>query len=336
MKALIQTAPGEPAEVLKLIDIEDPQPGPGDVLIDVLLSSVHHGDLAMIRSLSVMPEGDDHVRRGSEAVGIVRALGTDAGRQGNLNVGDRVIGFPAMGAWAQRVVVPASAAIPVPPELGDEAAAQLMVNYATARIVMRGLRKSVVPDALGAGVVLVTGASTVVGRLLLHFLQTEGLSAVGLTRSRASANRVATELANAQVVATDGGDWRARVTEAAAGKKIVGVLDCVFGPLLGELAPLLANDAAIVTYGALGGHTLGIGAPALVNRQFVIRGVVFVRWFSDLSPEEQAQDIRSAIALAGEQPLLFKTAAVHGLAEFRQAIASVEAQDRDGFVFVKP
>jgi len=174
MRAAVQNALGEPANALRLIDIKDRyQLTPGEVLIDVKLSPVHHGDLQLTRSQPNIPEDVGFVRRGSEAVGIVRALGSDVERQGNLKVGDRVIGFPAVGSWAQSVAIPAPAAIPIPPELSDEVAAQLFINYVTARMILRGLRKSVPDEVLREGSVLVTGASTVVGRLLLHFLRKE-------------------------------------------------------------------------------------------------------------------------------------------------------------------
>ncbi len=314
MKAVVQSALSEPANALKLVDIEDPHPAPGEVLIDVKLAPVHHGDLQLIRSQPNIPENVGYVRRGSEAVGIVRALGSDVEGQGNPKVGDRVIGFPAAGSWAEFVAIPALAAIPVLPEISDEVAAQLLINYVTARMILRGLRKSVPDEVLREGPVLVTGASSVVARLLLHFLKQEGLKPIGLARSTAGAKRVATELAGVQVAATEDSEWQKQVTSLAAGQKIVGVLDCVSGSLVGDLVPLLADDAAIVTYGALGGGKLGIGAPEIVGRQFVIRGVVFVRWFSELSRDKQVDDIQSALKLAAELPSLFKVGSVHSLA----------------------
>jgi len=338
MRAVVQGALGEPADVLKLFEIDDQShPAPGDVLIDVKLASVHHGDLHMTRSQQNIPEGVGYVRRGSEAVGIVRALGSEVEGQGNLKVGDRVIGCPAVGSWAESMAIPAPTAIPVPPELGDEVGAQLFINYVTARMILRGLRKSVSDDVLRDGAVLVTGASTVVARLLLHFLDKEGLRPIGLARSTSSAKRVATELAGLQVAATEEADWQTQITFFAAGKEIVGVLDCVSGSLVGDLVPLLADDATIVAYGSLSGDTqLGITGPELFDHQFVIRGVTFSRWFFELSQDEQINDIQSAIKLADELPSLFKVSSVHSLADFQEAISAVEAPTRDGFVFIKP
>ena len=337
MKGVVQIARGEPADVLKLIDIEDqPQPGPGNVLIDVKLAPIHHGDLHLLRSQLNFPEDVGFVRRGSEAVGIVRALGSGAESQIDFKVGDRVIGFPAVGSWAERVAIPASAVIPIPPELSDEVAAQLLINYVTARMILRGLRKSVPGEVLREGAVLVTGASTVVARLLMHFLNKEGLKPIGLARSAASAKRVATELAGVPVAAAEDAGWQSQVMSFAAGRKIVGVLDCVSGSLVTDLAPLLADDAAIVTYGALGQGKLDIARLKIVDHQFLIRGVTFTRWFSELTKAEQTDDIQSAIKLAGELPFLFKVGGIYTLADYRKAISAVEAPNRGGFILLKP
>ena len=322
--------------MLKLIDLERPQPGPGEAVIDVALASVHHGDVLQICSQPSIPEVVDYIRRGSEAVGIIRALSADVAAQGRLKIGDRVIGFPAAGSWAESVAIPAPAAIPVPPELSDDIAAQLLVNYTTARMVLCGLRKSVSDEVLREGAVLVTGAGTVVARLLLRFLDKAGIKPIGLARSAVTAKRVTTELAGVQVTAIEDAHWRAQVTSFAAGKKIIGVLDRVAGSLIADLLPLVANEAAIVTYGALSGSELTLGPVEIVSRQLVARGVIFGKWFRELSPEEKADDIQSAFRLAAELPALFRVSSIHTLAEIKEAVMAVEAPGRDGFVFVKP
>jgi NADPH:quinone reductase len=55
-----------------------------------------------------------------------------------------------------------------------------------------------------------------------------------------------------------------------------------------------------------------------------------------LSLEEQADDIRSAFALAGAWPSFYKTSGIYGLDEIRDAVTAVEAPGRDGFVFIRP
>lgn len=337
MKAIVQNALGEPADVLKQVDVQDGRdPSSGEVLVDVVLAPVHHGDLRLIRSQPSIPADIGHVRRGSEAVGIVRALGAGVADQTRIAVGDRVIVFPTAGSWAESVIVPASALIPVPNEVSDEVAAQLLINAVTARMVLRSLNRSASADALRKGVVLVTGAGTVVARLLIHLLDQQGLTCIGLARSTTSAERIAAELNGASIIATESADWRDGVTMLASGRKIVGVLDCVAGTLIGDVASLLEDDAVIISYGALGGARFGIDALDMVGRQVVIRGVVFTRWFSELSPEEQAADVSWAFEVARNLSSLFRTSRIYDLARFSEAVAAVETPGRDGFVFLRP
>lgn len=337
MKAVVQTALGEPGRALALTDIaEHAELSPNDVLIDVALAPVHHGDLHLIRALSGIPAQPGHVRRGSEAVGTVRALGAEIAKKGELKAGSRVVGFPAVGAWAERVVVPAYCVIPIPDDLSDEVAAQLFINYVTARMIMRGLRKSVTQDALSKGAVLVTGASTVVGRLLLYFMLRDGMHPIGLARSEASAERVQSEISGVSVAATADADWRSTVASYAGGRPIVGVADCVSGALVGDLVPLLADDCVIVTYGNLGGGPIGLDGFDLTDHQYVVRGVIFVRWFTEVPPDEQAADIAAAMKLARERPSLFTASNTFNLEAFQEAISAVEKPNRSGFVFLAP
>lgn len=337
MRAIVQTTLAEPGDALTLKELgAEAELAPGEVLIDVALAPVHHGDLHLIRTLPEIPAQPGFVRRGSEAVGTICAVGEDVAKQGELKVGSRVVGFPAIGAWADRVAVPAYSIIPIPDDLGDEAAAQLFINYVTARMILRGLRKSVPEAVLSKGAVLVTGASTVVARLVLHFLSSEGTHAIGLARTEASAQRVQSEVSGVPVAATANADWKSQVAAHAGERPIVGVADCVSGALVGELVPLLADDCAIVTYGDLGGGPIGLTGFDVSEHQFVVRGVTFVRWFMEASPSEQAADIAAAIALARDLPTLFTASNVFPLTQFQDAVAAVEAPNRNGFVFLAP
>ncbi len=79
-----------------------------------------------------------------------------------------------------------------------------------------------------------------------------------------------------------------------------------------------------------------MGPAEIVGLRLVIRGDTFGRWFTDLSPDQQVDDIRSAFAVAGELPSLSRVGSVHDLADLKKAIAAVEAPGRQGFVFVRP
>ena len=76
MRSLVFTRHGEPADVLSLVDVDDPAaPGPGDVLIRVTKRLIHPGDLSLVRGHfpgDVPPGGSTP---GFEGVGLVEAVG---------------------------------------------------------------------------------------------------------------------------------------------------------------------------------------------------------------------------------------------------------------------
>src|SRR4051794_25978281 len=102
MRAVIATEPGGP-EVLTLAELRDPQPGPGEVLLDVAAAGLNRADLLQRQGFYPPPPGASDVI-GMECSGTVAALGD--GVEG-WSVGDRACALLAGGGYAERVAVPA-------------------------------------------------------------------------------------------------------------------------------------------------------------------------------------------------------------------------------------
>ena len=126
-------------EVMEIEDVPAPKPGPGEVLIQVAVSSVNFHDVFLREGFF----GDAFkfpVRMGLEVAGTVEALGD--GVDGNLRVGTRVAAVsPREGGYADKVVVPAATAIPIPDEMDFEDAAVMLVNYLTAHIALHHMAR---------------------------------------------------------------------------------------------------------------------------------------------------------------------------------------------------
>ena len=100
------------ADVVKLVDVDEPRdPGPGHVLIRVILFPIHWGDLQAIQRGS--PSGK--VRAGVEATGIVEKVGPGVH---HVTPGARVSVFQP-GAWAERITADAQFVVPVPDTASD-------------------------------------------------------------------------------------------------------------------------------------------------------------------------------------------------------------------------
>ena len=153
---VVATAAGGP-EVLELVDEPVVRPGPGQVLLEVRAAGVNPVDIKLYGGKYGSRPPQFPLRLGSEAAGVVRAVGAGAvGAAGQVSVGDEVIAFRVGGAYAQMLVVPGSALVPKPPTLGWEQAAGLMLTGATAVHALAetgvGPRDTVLVHAAAGGV----------------------------------------------------------------------------------------------------------------------------------------------------------------------------------------
>src|SRR5919112_4376297 len=101
MRAVTATGPGGP-EVLTVSELPDPEPGHGEVVVDVAASAVNRADLLQRQGHYPPPKGTSDVL-GLECSGTVAALGEGVT---GWRVGDEVCALLAGGGYAERVVVP--------------------------------------------------------------------------------------------------------------------------------------------------------------------------------------------------------------------------------------
>ena len=113
MKRVVVDHFGGP-EVLKVVEEEDPRPGPGEVLVKVLAAGVSFTD-SQLRAGTYLPGAPKPpFTPGYELVGVVEELGPGCSR---LRAGDRIGALTVWGADAERVCVPESGAVDVPEDL---------------------------------------------------------------------------------------------------------------------------------------------------------------------------------------------------------------------------
>lgn len=127
MKALLSHAPGGP-ETLRLDDIPDPSPGPGEMLVRVRACAINYPDVLIIEDKYQLKPPRPFAP-GSEFAGEVEAVGD--GVRG-WSVGDRLIAATGFGALVEKIVVRANAAIPLPSERSFEEGSALLLTYATS------------------------------------------------------------------------------------------------------------------------------------------------------------------------------------------------------------
>jgi NADPH:quinone reductase len=148
MKTLLSHQAGGP-EMLRIEELRDPEPGLGELLVRVRACAINYPDVLIIEDIyQLRPERP--FAPGSEIAGEVEGVGEGVV---GWSAGDRLIAATGFGGLAERVVIPAGRAIPLPPERSYIEGSALLLTYATAihALVDRGrLKKGQTLLVLGA------------------------------------------------------------------------------------------------------------------------------------------------------------------------------------------
>src|SRR5215813_3881682 len=115
-------------EVLRVVEEDDPRPGPGEVRVRVLAAGVSFTD-ALLRAGTYLGVPPPPFTPGYELVGVVDGLGPGCSR---LHEGDRVAALTVWGAYAERVCVPEANAVEVSEDLDPAEVVGLVLTYMTA------------------------------------------------------------------------------------------------------------------------------------------------------------------------------------------------------------
>ncbi len=190
MLALRSHAAGGP-ETLSLDTIPDPVPGSGEVVIAVETVALNYPDTLFIRDL-YQARPPRPFAPGSEAVGIVAAVGPDVG---TLQPGDRVIATVAWGALVEKLCVAETACIPISEAADAGEAAALMVTYSTSLYALREVAQIQPSERL-----VVLGASGGVGIAAVQIGRALGAHVVAAVSTQQKADAAGDSGANTAIV----------------------------------------------------------------------------------------------------------------------------------------
>lgn len=166
-------------DVLRVVDEDVVQPGPGQVMIAVRAVGVNPADYkgfsgAMNRDPATLP-----IRPGYELAGVVAAIGADTElASGGGAVGDEVLAFRVPGAYASVLTVPAKDVFAKPSSVDFPSAANLLLAGSTAAEMLH------VVGVRAGETILVHGASGAVGVSVLQQARTLGVRVIGTAGER--------------------------------------------------------------------------------------------------------------------------------------------------------
>lgn len=262
MKAVVCSGAGGP-EVLSVADVPDPEPGPGEVLVEVHATALNRADLLQRRGLYPPPPGTTEIL-GLECAGVVTALGPSAAR---FELGARVMGLLAGGGYAERVVIHQDLLLRVPERLSLEAAAAVPEAFLTASEAL------LVEAELGpADWLLVTAAASGVGSAAVQIAKARGARVIG----SASPDKLdfVRALGADVALARDRDDYVQAVELATSGHGADAILDFVGGSALGRHQACLAERGRLVLVGLLGGAAAPLDLGRILRKRQRICGLV--------------------------------------------------------------
>jgi NADPH:quinone reductase-like Zn-dependent oxidoreductase len=324
MQAIQIEAFGNPAEVLKVVEIADVgAPGESEVVIALEASPINMSDLLMISGrYGYRPKLPSVM--GTEGVGRVIAVG---GGVKHLKAGDRtLVPYPAP-AWAERIKTDASRLRPLPG--GDvNQLAMLGINPPTAYLVLTGY----VTLPRGSWVIQ-NSANSGVGRALIAIAKSLGLKTVNVVRR----DEVVAEIKSigGDVVLVDGPDLAKRVAAETGKAPIALAVDGVGDTSTTNLLGCLAEKGVHVFYSTISGKPSVVPATQLIFRDISMRGFWLANWFNDAKPDQITEMYDRLAPLVASGAIGAPIAGTYGFADIAEAVA-VAAKNRGKVLLTMP
>ncbi len=279
-----------------------------------------------------IPEGTLRVP-GFEGVATILRLGTNPEVAKRFNEGQRVAFFPAMGSWAEYVVVRYNSLLPAPHEISDQIAAPMLINTITASVLIKAGHNSLTAPITLPVYILQNAAASGVGRLLTQVALDRGVRPIRLVRSQRSAENLQSALPGPPVYSTSDSNWKEHVREDLGGHKLEVAFDAIGGKAIDDLAEVVDDGGTIINFGSLGSN-MGTNIYSLAPNNVALKSVSIMSWFR-LTQDEKQKDFELALSLATNHPKLFEVAHEYEFGDFQKAIQRASSPGKAGIVLLK-
>ncbi|MCV3206972.1 zinc-binding dehydrogenase [Mesorhizobium sp. YC-39] len=326
MRAIQLSRFGGP-DVLDVVDVPQPEPKAGEMLVRVRAAGVNFFEVLMRADrYAVTPQLP--VMLGVEAAGMVEALGqgVDARLLGARVAAPLFASTRPFGGYAEYVTLGAKLAVPLPDALSFEDATALMVQGLTA---LHLLRQS---PPKGKSV-LVLAAAGGVGSLLVQLARREGASAVIAAAGGAAKRDLALSLGADAAIDYSRADWAAQVWGATGGDGVDIVYDTVGGSMTAATLAALTPCGELV-FAALGRYAVSASdLEAMINRNQSLRGFALLPL---LSPDVLRDSLSELFDLAASGGLLVTAGSRFPLDQASEAHRLLDERRSTGKVVLVP
>jgi putative PIG3 family NAD(P)H quinone oxidoreductase len=259
MHAVVISEPGGP-EVLQWTEVEDPRPGPGEVLIEVAAAGVNRADMMQRQGLYPPPPGAPPYP-GLECSGTVAALGEGVTQ---WHIGDEVCALLSGGGYAEQVAVPAGQLLPIPKSTTLIEAGGLPETLCTVYAnVFIGARLAV------GETLLIHGGGSGIGTMAIQLAKHFG-ARVAVTAGSESKLDACRELGADITINYREDDFVESLMEATDGHGADVILDIIGASYLARNIAALAPDGRIANIGMQQGRKAELDFGALMAKRGAI------------------------------------------------------------------
>jgi NADPH2:quinone reductase len=312
-----------PPENLVLEEVEDPQPGPGQVRIAVAAAGVHLIDTTIRAGVQrgPLPLPDLPAIPGREVAGAVDAVGPGVDEAW---LGRRVVAHlgPASGGYAELAVRDVDAVHALPDGVDEDEAVAMIGTGRTALGILE------VAQLTAGDVALVTSAAGGIGALLIQAVRNAGAVAVGLA---GGAEKVARVRGLGAAVAIDytARDWTEAVRDALGDAQATVAFDGVGGEVGRGALELLAPGGRLILFGWSSGEPTRLSASDLFARGLTASAAIGPRILNRPGGmRELEEQALAALAEGRLRPLVQRfplgdAAAAHAALEARATVGKV-------------
>jgi len=340
MKAIRVDAFGPPAEVVRYLEVPEPEPvREGEVLVSVEATPIHPSDLRILSGMhGALPRLP--TIPGKEGVGRVLSIGPAV--QG-IEIGDRVLLPLGAGAWRERIKVAAKDVIPVPLNKSDKSdesdestGSQSALALSMARVnplAAHALLFDMVKLERGDWVVH-NAASSSLGHWIIHFAKEAGIQVASVARREASCDSLLER--GARVVVVDGAELGKRITAATRGAQIRLGIDAVAGSATARIAACVDDGGSVINCGMLSGEPCQIAPNDLIFRRVELRGFWLLSHLSRADDAKTRARVDTALSKITSGAVQIGVEATYTLDQIKEAVTHAQRGALDGKIVLLP
>jgi NADPH2:quinone reductase len=302
-------------EVLEVVDLPDPEPGPDEVVVEVVRAGMNFADTHQ-RENDYLAKAELPLIPGGEI----------AGRTAD---GRRVAAMLANGGYAEKVVAHRAALVPIPDEVSDDQAAGVLLQGLTAWALLRISARlergeSVVVQAAGGGT----------GTLAVQLAKRYGAGRVIALASTGEKRDLAIRLGADAAVDSRSDDLAAAIREANGGDQVDVVLEMAGGAAFDACLSVLAPFGRLVSFGIASRQPNEVMTQNLMRTSRAVVGFWLVHLFR--RPDLLEQGITELLEAVGSGKLEVVIGATYGLSDVADAHRALQGRETQGKLLLDP